>query len=195
MKCHRLDLSRQRKRVSGLTLIEFLVAVVAGSIALVVVGILSAYGTRSFAAIGNYTDLDQMNRQGAEILTREIRQAVGVIEAQTDLPARWLTLTNADQANLVKFTWDSSARTVVFKRTGYAAQTILTGCDSWDFSLYQRTPIPTATNILFHPVYPATDLSAAKLINLSWKCSRAILGHKLNTDSVQTVQVALRNQR
>ncbi len=49
--------------------------------------------------------------------------------------------------------------------------------------------------------YPATnssgvyDPSICKLINMSWKCSRTILGSKMNTESVQTAQVVLRNKQ
>ena len=49
--------------------------------------------------------------------------------------------------------------------------------------------------------FPATntagayDLSTCKLINMTRKCSRTILGSKLNTESVQTAQVVLRNKQ
>jgi hypothetical protein len=49
--------------------------------------------------------------------------------------------------------------------------------------------------------FPATnsagayDLSVCKLINMTWKCSRTVLGSKLNTESVQTAQVVLRNKQ
>ena len=191
MKCH-IGPSRPPKRLSGFTLTEFIVAVGLGSLVLVVVGVLSIYGTRSFAAIGNYTNLDQMSRSGADVIAREIRQASGVIALQTNLPTKWLMLTNADQGEVIRFTWDAAARTVTFKKTDYATRTILTGCDWWDFALYQRTPIPTDTNILF---YPAANPAACKLLTLSWKCSRAILGYKLNPESAQMVQVALRNKQ
>jgi hypothetical protein len=48
--------------------------------------------------------------------------------------------------------------------------------------------------------YPATnnagalDLTICKVINMNWKCSRAILQQKINTESVQTAQIVLRNK-
>ena len=33
----------------------------------------------------------------------------------------------------------------------------------------------------------------AKLIDVSWKCSRKIMGEKLNTESVQTAKIVIRN--
>jgi hypothetical protein len=73
----------------------------------------------------------------------------------------------------------------------------LTECDRWDFELYQRTPKSGGTYVF----YPATniagayDLSICKLIDMTWKCSRTILGSKANTESVQTAQVVLRNKQ
>lgn len=191
MNCCLFDLSDRQKCTRGLTLTEFMVAMGIAALVLTAAGVFSIYGARSFAVIGNYADLEQANRNGVDVITREVRQATFVTAAETNLPIKWIALTNAVQGHMIRFTWDSTARTVTFKKTGYATQTILTGCDWWDFSLYQRTPILLATNILF---YPATSLSACKLVNMSWKCSRSALGHKLNAESVQTAQVVLRNK-
>lgn len=39
------------------------------------------------------------------------------------------------------------------------------------------------------------DLSLCKLIKVYWKCSRNILGQKVNTESVQAAQIVLRNKQ
>jgi hypothetical protein len=87
---------------------------------------------------------------------------------------------------------------VTLDKSGQPTVTALTGCDRWSFSLYQRTPWVTPTNILYYPATNITgrlDVSLCKLINLSWKCSRKILAQKVNTESVQAAQIVLRNKQ
>ena len=68
-------------------------------------------------------------------------------------------------------------------------RTNLAGCDQWTFSMFQRTPTNNWT------FYPASDKSLCKLIQMSWKCSRTILGKKINTEEVMTAEVVLRNKQ
>ncbi|HEV2392105.1 MAG TPA: prepilin-type N-terminal cleavage/methylation domain-containing protein [Verrucomicrobiae bacterium] len=187
----------RRRLFRAFTLVEILVATTLGMLVLAVVAMLSLYGARSLAALVNYTDLDTKSRYALDVISREIRQAKAVIAVQTNLPVMSLTLTNTDQSAIVKLTYDSNARTLVLSKTGQPDLTALTECDNWNFSLYQEAPTVTATNIIF---YPATnnagnlDPTLCKLINMSWKCSRQILAQKVNTESVQTAQIVLRNQ-
>jgi hypothetical protein len=178
--------------------VELMIATGLGTLVLSAVAFLSLYGARSSVAVCNYTDLDARSRNALDVISREIRQATAVTAFVTDLPTKSLTLFNADQGKTTTLTWDSNARTMVFGVTGQPDQTVLTECDRWDFSLYQRTPRITGANILY---YPATngagklDPSLCKLINMSWKCSRTILGQKVNTETVQTAQIVLRNKQ
>ena len=187
-----------RSLARGVTLIEVLVAIGLGSLVLAAVGFLSLFGARSSLAMANYTDLEFKSRYALDVISRELRQATAVLSFQTNLPFKSLTFTNADQGATVVLTWDSNARTVSFQKSGQSTFTPLTSCDRFDFYLYQRTPLITPTNVIF---YPATNLagvldpSICKLINLSWKCSRAILTQKINTESVQAAQIVLRNKQ
>ena len=107
-------------------------------------------------------------------------------------------LTNANQAATITLTYSPDSRKVVISKTGQTDITALTECDTWDFSLYQRTPYITPTNVLY---YPATngagvlDVNLCKLIDLSWKCSRSIFAKKVNTESVQAAQIVLRSKQ
>jgi hypothetical protein len=114
------------------------------------------------------------------------------------LPVKSLTLTNSDQGATIVLAWDSNARTVTLQKTGQSTLTPLTECDRLDFNLYQRTPLVTATNIVFYPATNSTgvlDPTVCKLVSISWKCSRRILAQKLNTESVQAAQIVLRNKQ
>jgi hypothetical protein len=182
----------------GISLVEVMVAMAVGSLVLAAVSSLTMYAAKSTAAMVNYTDLDSKSRYALDVISREIREADSILSFQTNLPVKSLTLTNVTQGATVTLTYDSNARTVVMSKTGQADLTALTECDRWDFSLYQRTPFVTATNILY---YPATNtagvltVSLCKLVNLSWKCSRAIFAQKVNTESVQAAQIVLRTKQ
>ena len=42
--------------------------------------------------------------------------------------------------------------------------------------------------------YSASNNPAiCKLVSVSWRCSRTILGQKVNTESVQTAKIVIRN--
>ena len=57
------------------------------------------------------------------------------------------------------------------------------------FSLYQRNPINGT-----YDQYPTANPDTCKLVQLSWICSRNILGKKANTESVQSAKVVIRKQ-
>ncbi len=198
----------QGKRVSGMTLAEVMVSVALGSMLLATASSVWVFGSRSFAAMGNYTDLDAKSRSALDLMSREIRQATRVTGFQNSGTAKWLQVTNAAQGTTVTYTWNASSRRLVRHRTGTSTgpsamvgnsegQVYLTECDRWDFDLFQRAPQKGGSYVFF----PATnsagayDLSICKLINMTWKCSRTILGSKVNTESVQTAQVVLRNKQ
>lgn len=182
----------------GFTLPEVLVAVAIGMMVLAAVAFMTLYGSRTSVTVINYTDLEAKSRYALDLISREIRQAKAVVTFQTNLPVTSVTLTNADQAKLVSIVYDSTARTVTLQKTGQSDSIVLKECDRWDFSLYQRTPLFTATNVVF---YYATNTGGAfdtrlcKLISFSWKCSRYVAGQKFSTESVQAAQVVLRNKQ
>jgi hypothetical protein len=192
MKLHVRQATRRRKLIIGFTMVEMLVSVGLGIILLSGVMILYINGIRSFVAMGNYQNLDAKSCNTLDVLSREIRNSTVLLSY---VPSQSLTLSNASarnglgQINVIKY--DPTARTLVLKRTGQSDLTNLTECDRWSFAIYNRVPITSSTNISFNAATNATD---CKLINMSWKCSRTVLGTKLNTESVQTAQIVLRNK-
>ena len=185
------------KRVSGMTLAEVMVSVGLGSMVLAMAGSLWIFGSRSFAAMGNYTDLDAKSRYALDLMSREIREATRVTGFQNSGSTRWIQVTNAAEGRTITYTWDAGPRTLVCQKTGEADEVYLTECDRWDFDLFQRAP-QKGGNYVFFPATNtagAYDLSVCKLINMTWKCSRTVLGSQVNTESVQTAQVVLRNKQ
>lgn len=188
--------SSSRRGGSGFTLVEMLIAMALGGIVLAMVMGAFTYSGTSFAAMGNYADLDRNSRNAVDVLSREIRDSSALIAFSTNSP-KFLTFSNATTGNKVTITYDSGSRTLNLAKTGQTTYALLTQCDQWDFSLYNRSPNITSTNITF---YGATntagvlDASACKLVNMTWKCSRTIFGSKRNTETIQTAELVLRNK-
>jgi Tfp pilus assembly protein PilW len=172
----------------GFTMAEMLVAVGVGMLVLLGVVSLFVAGLANFAGLGNYGQLSNQSRLALDYISRDVRESTQILSLQTNASYKTLTLTNAIDAVQVTYTWDSTNRRLTCDKTGQPTQNYLTGCDSWDFSLYQRTP---QANWAF---YGTSNLATAKLINMTWKCSRSILGKQMNTENVVTAELVLRNK-
>jgi hypothetical protein len=181
----------------AMTIVEVMVAVGIGSVILAAVSLLWVFGARSFVALGNYSDLDARSRFALDRMSREIRQATQVLSYQNTGTTRWLQITNSNQATITRYVWDATDRTLTCERTGKDPEVFLTECDQWLFSFYQRMPRKDQTNTFFVATNSAgvIDPSICKLIDMTWVCSRTILGKKANTESVQTAQIVLRNKQ
>jgi prepilin-type N-terminal cleavage/methylation domain-containing protein len=197
MKLGSVQWPSRKTQTRGMTLVELMVAVALGSMLLAAASALWLFGYRSFVAMSNYTDLDNKSRNAVDRMSRDLRMASRVVAFQKSATTKSLTVTNAMAGTQITYTWDATPRTLVCQKKGQPAEVYLTECDDWDFDLYQRTPLYGGC----YNFYPATnsagvyDLSICKQINLTWKCSRTILGNKANTESVQTAQVVLRNKQ
>jgi type II secretory pathway component PulJ len=190
-----LEFRKSPIRKVGFTLVEVMISVGLGSLLLAVVVGLVTYGARTFVAMGNYIDLDEQSRNAIDVIGREVRSASAIHDFQTNSSARFLTLTNRLTHTGVKISYDASDRKLFFRKGTAPEKVLLTQCDQWDFWLYDRAPV--ATNLTFHAATNGTgqlDANFSKVINMSWNCSRTILGAKLTTESVQTAQIVLRNK-
>src|SRR5260221_3372998 len=158
-------------RIRAFTLVEFMVAIGLGGLVLSVVGALTIFSARCFAQLGNYADLNGKNRNSLDLDGWVLRQATTLVAFQTNPPIKSLTLTNAQTAQTIQLSYDSNARTVALAISGRSPRTLLTGCDAWDFALFQRASTVTTTNIIFYPATNAAgalDPAMCKLISMSW---------------------------
>ncbi|HWQ91971.1 MAG TPA: prepilin-type N-terminal cleavage/methylation domain-containing protein [Clostridia bacterium] len=172
----------------GMTLVEVMVAVGLSSLVLAVLMALFVSSLANFTGLGNYAELTGQSRLSLDRMSREIRESTQVLACNTNLPVKSLTLTNAHIGKTITYTWDSASETITMQRSGEPAEVYLTGCEAWNFSFYQRTPNK------FWTFFQTSDPRTAKLINMSWKCSREVLGKRINTETVVTSQVVLRNK-
>lgn len=192
---HPARLSRSRPGARGMSLIEMMVALGIGSIVLVVIGLLSMYGLRSFLVMGNCAALDDQNRLVADRVSRDLRDASKVLEYQADADGARLLVTNNAEGITVEYLWSADTRTLICRKTDEPQSTLLTECDAWQAAFFQNLPQPSVT----HPFTPATnamgatDYTLARVVNVSWTCSRPLAGGSLKTDAAQALRVVLRN--
>lgn len=175
---------KKRRLASGATLIELMIAMFVGSLVLTGVVMLVAYTTRSFAALGNYMELDKKSRNTLDRMTQVIRESDGVLSwGNHELVLSYHT-------KPVTFTYSSEDKNLTMTDTNGVETALLEGCDFLDFQIFQRTSMAGV-----YDQYPLTaDEAAAKIVQISWVCSRSLIGNLINSESVQSAKIVIRKQ-
>src|SRR6266542_4229540 len=187
MVCKITFSDRQR---DAFTLVELMVVAAISLVVLAFVLSFIVFCSRSFVSLTNYVDLDQRTEMALDKMSREIRQVTSVTSltgGTNFVGGTNLTLRDYDGGSL-QYVYNQNARTLTRIKSGQTT-TNLIQCDSLSFSLFQRTP----SNNTFQP-WPATNLTQAKVIGLTWNCSRTILGAKINTESMQSAKINIRTR-
>src|SRR5436309_4049897 len=135
MNCINRTHERKSPKRLGMTLVESLMGVGVSSLVLTSLMFVFLTSNRSFIAIGNYVNLDQTSRLAVERMTRDIRNSQNL----TSFSTNQLVFTYSGTTNLV-YSYNSSARTLTSWKTRSATNTLLTGCDSFLFSMYDNVP-------------------------------------------------------
>lgn len=186
-----------RRRVTAYTLLEMLVAMGIGIVMLGMVATISVDTMLNFAAMGNYVNLADQNRNAMDVIGREVRDSNALVAFSTNNPS-YLELSNSISGTITTLSFDINSNTLTMSKTGQTNRTLLTLCEYWTFSLYNRAPLITSNGISFYSstnyLTGQIDPTRTKVINLTWKCTRYVLGTQLNSQSVQTAQVMLRNK-
>ncbi|HUS37619.1 MAG TPA: hypothetical protein VM680_19885 [Verrucomicrobiae bacterium] len=180
MEC---NVTSTKKRAVAFTLVETLVGVAIGGIVLLTLIQLIFYTGRSFAALYNYIELDKYSRNALDQMVYKIRQA----DAMTSYTSNRLEFGYNTSQTLV-YDYSPTAKTLTETVAGQS-KVLLKGCDMLQFSIYQRN---TASGT--YDQFPATlTNNSVKLVQLSWTCSRTVLGARINTESVQSAKIVIRN--
>lgn len=168
-------------RRGAFTLVEMMVAMGLGVFVLAVVATLTVFTVRSFVAMGNYNDLERASTYALDTMSKEVRQAAQLVSYSTN-QVRFQLLDGTD----LIYQYDSGAETLTQIKGGQR-EVLLEQCDFLQFNIYQRNPSNDFT------FYPTTTADQVKLLDVSWRCSRQIMGQKVNTESVQTSKIVIRN--
>jgi len=170
---------------SALTLVEIMVALGISSLVLLVTMMLFLYSGQGLAAISNYVALDSFSRNALDRMTKEIREAPMMTSFQTNE----VIFIDLDGQTL-KYSHSTTTRQFTRERPiGGTPEILLTECDGLEFQIFQRTPQAGTNNFT-----PTTDVSRCKLLSVNWRCSRVLMGARMNTERVQTAQIVLRNK-
>jgi prepilin-type N-terminal cleavage/methylation domain-containing protein len=181
-----MNLSKYPRRAArrGMTLVELMVGIAIGSLVLTAVSVTLVGSSLSFAAMGNYIDLDQSSRSALDQMSRDVRRSANLNSFATNQ----VVFNFAGSTNLT-YSYDAASGNLTAQKTGDAAATVLlTGCSYLRFSMYGSVPVPggNLTN--------AATVSQAKAISVCWRCSRTILGQKRNTEDMQEAIIVIRNK-
>jgi len=169
-----------------MTLVEVLIATGVGSIVLAAVMTLSLFSARSFAALGNYVDLDIKSRTALDTMSSDIRQADKLTAASSTRLNFQMTDPNNGAVNSLTYDYSPTAQTLT-RTLGAQSSVLLSNCTSLQFSIFQRN-IKGGS----YDVWDAADASSCKLVQLTWVCQRSVLGRIANTESVQSAKVVMR---
>jgi hypothetical protein len=107
--------------------------------------------------------------------------------------------------NSVTYAYVADRRILTRQVGNTTPQTLLTGCDSARFDIFQRqatntdlssvvSGVVSSIPLSVDPIYPAATPDTAKIVQLTWNCSRSILGKKANTEAAQFARIVIRKQ-
>ena len=170
------------RRRAAFTLIELMVASALSLVLLLSVVTFSYFSSRSFITMADYTDMNQRSQLALDKMVKEIRQ----VRSLTAYATNSLTFQDAS-GNSLQFTYDATAREL-WRVSGGQTTTLLTDCDALQFWIYQHTMISNTFDC-YDPAY----VTNARVIQVTWNCSRQILGKTATTDNVQSAKIAIRN--
>jgi prepilin-type N-terminal cleavage/methylation domain-containing protein len=171
----------------GFTMIEMIVAVAISSLVMLALTSFSFYSSRSLLAISNYDDLDQQSQLALDKFCKEVRQVKQLTSYTTNASGiTGLTFQDVDDVPLT-FTYDSGAKTLTRVKNGFS-KVYLTGCDSLQFQIFQRTPLSNTFDCV-----TTANAGNCKLVEVTWSCSRRNPQMAINSQSIQSAKVCLRN--
>lgn len=163
---------------------ELLIVVGLSAVLLTTLAQVMVFTGRSFAALMNYIELDRFSRNALDQMIWKIRQCDALTSYSTNRLVFQYGATNS-----LSYEYSGVAKTLVENDRG-TVKVLLRGCNALTFSIYQRN---TAAGT--YDQFPATlTNTTAKLVQVSWTCSRSVLGGLVNSESVQSAKVVIRNQ-
>ena len=170
-------------RLRGFSLVELMVAVAVGFVMLGVVCTVFATSNKSFADMGNYVAMDHAGKIALEKMTREIRNSENLVSFATNR----IEFVYAGTTNLI-YTYDSKKRELSRSVTGEPSSVILGDVDSLEFSMYKNSPLPNGA------MGKTTSIALGKCIQVTWKCSRSVLGQRQDSQNVEQAIIVIRNK-
>ena len=172
-----------KARSAGATLIEVMISAGLASVVFAAICSFSFFSGRSFAALANYVDLDFASRKTLDRMSKEIRQVNRLVGGGDNI------LIFLDYDNHYLYYYYSYGSKQVMRYKDGKFETMLNECNYLKFSQFQRNPVGGQ-----YDQYPSATPETCKVVQLNWVCSRKIFGKSVNTESVQSAKIVIRNQ-
>lgn len=176
---------KHRHSERGVTLLETLISSGVGVVVLGAIMTMSFYTSRSFSSMDNLTKMDMEGRIALDKMTREIR-AARRLEALT--PTNMVfNLDTGGPLEYVFFNESEELRQI----KGSEVSVLLEGCKAVRFDAFQRNSLSGTFN-QFPNIALTND---AKVIQVSWRCVRDILGAEESVVDVQSAKIVVRSSK
>ena len=161
-------------------MIEVLIASAMSLVLATILAIFFFFSLRSFAAMTNYADMNTRSQLALDKMSKDIRQARSLTAYSTNS----LTFLDVNN-NSLQYVFTNG---VLNRINGGVTTTYLTNCDSLQFWIFQHTPISNTFDC-----YSPSVVTDTRVIQMTWHCSRKIMGTKSTTESVESATLSLRN--
>jgi hypothetical protein len=173
-----------RHRRTGATLVEYLVTLAITVMVIATGAALSNNFMRAVAFLSNAVDLDAKSRLAIDRMSREIRRCDAVDSAWSNgLVLRLGT-------NLTTFEYHPETRRLIRDDPDTGTEVLLNGCEYIRFDLFRRNSLTNR-----YSEFPTATSTDGKIVQISWVCSRRLLGFPANTGKMQSAKVVIRNKR
>jgi prepilin-type N-terminal cleavage/methylation domain-containing protein len=169
-----------KTRCRAMTLIELMISTGLSGLLAAAAMMLMYYAAHNFAAMANYVDLDRRSRSALDRMSSEIRQADKLNTYATN------QLVFQYGGTTLTYAYNSTNKTLTRTYNGTSTE-LLNECQNLQFLMFQRNTVSNTWD-----QFAVTDPSLCKEVELTWTCSRKILGKAMNTESVQSARVVMR---
>jgi len=142
---------------------------------------LTLFTTRSIASMTDSVDLNARTRYAVDRMGKKLRQTSSV---ESFSPTS-ITVTFDGQP--LSYTYNPDRRTLVEKEAGKVT-TLLEDCDQVLFALYKRSPVSNS----FSQFPVLSGLDEAKVIQMSWRCSRSLVGKASGSSDMASARFVFR---
>ena len=158
-----------------------MIAMTIATIVGVIIATFAIFSARSFVEMADYADMNQDSQMALDKMFKDIRQTK-VLTSYSSNELDFLDLSG----NPLTFVYTNH---LLSRISGNQTTVLLSNCNSLEFWAYQHTMISNTFDCYTEAV-PAN----ARVIQVTWSCSRRILGNpKATTESIQSAQIVMRN--
>jgi hypothetical protein len=183
-----------KRRRSGFTLVEYLVATSVGLLVITAALVLWAYGTKTCASLLAYVELSSASKNAFGRMSQQIRTAKGVQSCSTTNLVLIVPGKTLGHQHTMTYGYDPNRQSLLQtlrKNPGNEQTlTLLTGCSNFSFSVFQRTPVSNSFGLYTN----AWSTNTAKVVQVRWTCYRLVTGDRGSIENQLSAKVVIRSQ-